>query len=99
MTKEPVDEGDVARVLLRFGLRRAMIEAGDWDYSVALDGDYSHDNPSASLRIPGSSFPFSLQSEGLFDWRRPHVTNWIPMKAVLGHCLSNGTVLTRGLDS
>ena len=48
LTREPVD-GGVTRVLLRYGLGRAMIEAGDWDYSVALDGNYFHDNPSASL--------------------------------------------------
>jgi len=49
LEREPVDEGEVTRVLLRHGLGRAMIEAGDWDHSVALDGNYFHDNPSASL--------------------------------------------------
>ena len=48
LKNEPVDE-EIIQVLLRFGFGRAMIEAGDWDYSVALDGNYFDDNPSASL--------------------------------------------------
>ena len=49
LKREPVNEEETTRILFRYGLGRAMIEAGDWDCSVALDGNYFHDNPSASF--------------------------------------------------
>ncbi|KAF5379098.1 hypothetical protein D9615_005892 [Tricholomella constricta] len=43
-----IDEAGIIEVLQRYGLGRAVMNDGDWDYYVALEGNYFNDNPSAS---------------------------------------------------
>ncbi|GLB42353.1 putative PIN domain-like protein [Lyophyllum shimeji] len=42
-----IDEAQVIEVLQRYGLGQVVMEHGEWDHGMALEGNYFNDNPSA----------------------------------------------------